>query len=238
MAHRGFSGKYPENTALAFEKAVTEGRADGFESDVHLSKDGVPVIEHDERLDRTVNAMGLIGERTWAELQTLDNGIWKGKVFAGQKILRLEELLAIVNTYNVTLNLEIKDSLIWYKDIEEICINAVRKQNMQDRFMFSSFNHLSMAKCKRLAPEIKAGLLYSEPLIDAASYAADNGIDALHPGLNVLRLDPGLVEQAHKKGVQVNVWTVNEKEDIEYCKRLGVDGIITNFPDRAREVIG
>jgi len=237
FAHRGFSGKYPENTRRAFLAALEEG-CDGIESDVHLSSDGEPVIIHDAELGRTCTARGKVGSYTFRELRELDIGSWKGSEFAGERILHLDELLEIILNARIILNLEIKNYEVFYEDIEEIVIGRIKALGAEKRLILSSFNHISMKKCKEIEPSIPAGLLYEYPLLDAPDYAARQGIDALHPHFRCLVYSPDLVQAAHDRGVKVNTWTVNTEEDIRFCAGLGVDSIISNFPDKLAGIGG
>jgi glycerophosphoryl diester phosphodiesterase len=232
LAHRGFSGKYPENTRLAFVKAIEEAGADGFESDVHLSSDGEPVVIHDHDLSRTTDGTGFVGGKTFAELRRLDNGVWKGEEFAGQRMLHLDELLEIVAEYKVFLNLEIKTGEIFYKDIEEKCIGRINALGVGRQLLLSSFNHISVQRCMEIDSSIRTGFLYESPLIDMAQYGKQHRASAIHPRLCCLYYSPGLVEKAHAQSLEVNTWTVNTEEDMRYCVKLGVDSIISNYPDK------
>ena len=232
LAHRGFSGKYPENTRRAFVAAVEEGMCDGFESDVHLSKDGEPVIIHDDVLDRTSDGKGPVGEQSFVDLRKLDMGAWKGREFAGERIMHLDELLELVLAHGKLLNLEIKNNEVFYEGIEEKVIGRIRAMGAADKVFLSSFNHISMKRCKEIDPGIPAGLLYGQPLIDMEDYACKYGLDALHPSVSCLRYSPALAEKAHGKGLKIHVWTVNTEEDMLFCLDKHVDSIITNYPDR------
>ena len=237
LAHRGFSGKYPENTRRAFVAAVEEGLCDGFESDVHLSKDGEPVIIHDDALDRTSSGKGPVEDHTFADLRKLDMGAWKGPDFAGEQIMHLDELLELTVSHNKVLNLEIKNYEVFYRGIEEKVIDRIRAMGAADRVFLSSFNHPSMRRCKEIDPEIPAGLLYGYPLIEEEDYAARYGMDALHPRISVLRYRADLAQKARERGLKINVWTVNTKEDMLFCLDKQVDSIITNFPDRLSGIL-
>ena len=232
LAHRGFSGKYPENTRCAFLAAIKESGCDGFESDVHLSKDGEPVIFHDDVLDRTSNGKGFIGDYLFADLRKLDIGAWAGKQFAGERIMHLDELLELVLQNDKVLNLEIKNYEVFYKGIEEKVIERIKALGAVSRVFLSSFNHISMKHCKEIEAEIPAGLLYGQPLIEMEDYASKHGLNALHPQINCLRYSPDLAEKAHERGLKIHAWTVNNPEDMRYCLEKNVDGIITNFPDK------
>jgi glycerophosphoryl diester phosphodiesterase len=237
LAHRGFSGKYPENTRIAFVKALEEAHADGFESDVHLSSDGEPVIIHDHDLSRTTGGNGSVGHHTYAELRKLDNGVWKGKEFAGQRILHLDELLEIVSEYKAFLNLEIKTGEIFYKDIEKIVIARINALKLGSRVLLSSFNHISVQRCMEADSSIRTGFLYESPLIAMDEYGKQHGVNALHPRLCCLYYSPELTKKAHEKGLEINTWTVNTEEDMKFCMGLGVDSIISNYPDKTASLL-
>jgi len=237
IAHRGFSGKYPENTRRAFLAAVEESNCDGFESDVHLSKDGEPVIIHDDVLDRTSDGKGFVGEQSFADLRKLDMGSWKGREFTGERIMHLDELLELVLSGGKLLNLEVKNYEVFYRDIEEKVIGRIRAMGAADKVFLSSFNHISMKRCKEIDPGIPAGLLYGQPLVEVEDYASRHGLDALHPRISCLRYSPDLAERAHKRGLKIHVWTVNTEEDMLFCLDKHVDSIITNYPDRLSGII-
>jgi glycerophosphoryl diester phosphodiesterase len=247
LAHRGFSGKYPENTRRAFIAAIEEGHSqgrqcdgghcDGFESDVHLSADGEPVIIHDDLLERTTDGKGAVGDWSFAELRKLDCGAWKGREFAGERIMHLDELLELVIEKNIVLNLEIKNYSVFYKGIEEKVIGRIKALGAQNRVFLSSFNHISMGICKEIDKTIEAGLLYGYPLLDMDDYGWRHGMDALHPQVNCLEYTPELVEKAHNKGLKINTWTANTEEQIEFCIKIGVDSIISNYPDKVAEFL-
>jgi glycerophosphoryl diester phosphodiesterase len=232
LAHRGFSGKYPENTRRAFLAALETGRCDGFESDVHLSSDGEPVIIHDAVLDRTSNGSGAVGDHPFSALRELDVGSWKGREFAGERILHLDELLEIVLAHDLVLNLEIKNYDVFYQGIEEKVIGRIRALGAEKAVFLSSFNHISMKKCMEIDRAIPTGLLYAYPLLDAAAYAKSHGISAIHPRVSCLEYSPELVDQAREKGLKVNVWTANGEEEMRFCISRGVDSIISNYPDK------
>jgi glycerophosphoryl diester phosphodiesterase len=232
LAHRGFSGTYPENTRRAFLAAIEEGHCDGFESDVHLSSDGEPVIIHDAALERTTSGFGAVGDHPFSALRELDAGSWKGREFAGERILHLDELLDIVLEHHIVLNLEIKNYDVFYRNIEEKVISRIKSQGAERAVFLSSFNHISMKICKEIDRTIGTGLLYGYPLLDAAAYAQSHGMDALHPRVSCLSYSPELVGEAHGKGLKVHVWTANTEEDIRFCIARGVDSIISNYPDR------
>ncbi|ASS76152.1 hypothetical protein CIG75_15185 [Tumebacillus algifaecis] len=232
LAHRGASGYAPENTMAAFRIAKEIG-ADGFEFDVQLSKDGVPVIIHDEALVRTTGAKGYVIEHTSDELARLDAGVWYGQDFQGQRIPTLEQVL---QTYgDLYLNVELKNSYHEMPGLEEKVIELIRNYGVEQNVLISSFHHKSMQTLHRLAPDLKTGLLYDCVLVDAVTYAKRLGASALHPFYGTVKAD--LLREAKAAGVQVNVWTVNDEEQMRLCAEAGVDAIITNDPQLLYEVL-
>lgn len=158
MAHRGYSGKYPENTMLAFEEAAKTG-ADGIELDVQLTKDGQVVVIHDERIDRTTDGTGFVKDYTYEELKKFNASKVTGDRYEFQHIPTFEEYCAWVKDKNLVTNVELKTSIIYYPEIEEKTLEIIRRYGLEDRIIFSSFNHLSILKMKELAPEIPCGAL-------------------------------------------------------------------------------
>lgn len=236
LAHRGFSGNYPENTKLAFLAAIQTG-CDGFESDVHLSSDGEPVIIHDPVLNRTTSGNGAVGAHTFKELRQLDCGSWKDPQFKGQQMLHLDELIELILEYDLVLNLEIKNYEVFYQGIEQKVINRIHAYNAKDKVFLSSFNHISMRLCKGIDPDIQTGFLYEHPFIEIEKYASHYPVDALHPKYGCLRYEPDLADRIHKAGYKLHTWTVNDRETIEFCIRNKVDSIISNYPDLLVQVI-
>lgn len=237
LAHRGFSGRYPENTKIAFEAAIEKTKCDGFETDVHFSKDGQLVIIHDPVLDRTTNGTGMVCHHTYDELKALDNGSWMGPEFAGQSIMLWSEVLDFCKQTNMLCNLEIKNYEVFYEGIEEAVIKEIEAQKMQDKVFLSSFNMISMEACKKINPEIKTGLLYERPLFDVENYLSKAVSDSMHPKYLLLEYQDHLVDFFHSVGKQVHTWTVNEADDMKQMVAQGVDSIITNYPDLLDEIL-
>lgn len=234
IAHRGLSGLYPENTMIAFEKAIEAG-CDGIELDVHLTKDNKLVICHDEEVDRTTNGTGFIKDYTLNQLKNLDAGIKFGEKFKGLKIPTLEEFLDFMKTNNKLINIEIKNSIIHYKNIEDKVYEMIEKYEMEDRVVVSSFDHYSIRKCIRLNRKIKTGLLYCDCLYEPYNYVQMVGANALHPEYNSITKE--IVDKAHDNFLQVNVYTVNTKEDMQKMIDLNVDMIITNYSNILKDLL-
>ena len=231
FAHRGFSGCYPENTPLAFHATAEKTSADGIESDVHITRDGHLVIFHDARLERTSNGKGCIRDHTLEELQQLDIGSWMSPEFSGQRIWTLEQLLDFCWETKLLLNLELKNYEVFYRDLEQQVIDAISARKMQAQVFVSSFNHISMQEFKRLCPDIETGLLYDKPLLDMEAYVRRSTADNVHPRYLLLQYQPELLTLFHSLGKKVNTWTINEESDMQDMLSLGVDCIISNYPD-------
>lgn len=233
-AHRGASGYYPENTMLAFEKAVELG-CDGIETDVQLTSDGVLVLFHDELLDRTTNGKGFIAEKSYVEIEKLDAGIKRGKKFKGLKIPTLDELLDFAKYKNIILNLELKNGVIDYKNLENLVIKKVYDYGLEDRVIISSFNHYSLLRCRAIDSTIKLGALYECRIYEPGKYASNLGVNAVHPAFYTLNEET--VREIKSNNICINTWTVNEEKYMKLLMKLGVDGIITNYPDKLKKLI-
>ena len=157
-AHRGYSGRYPENTMLSFQKAAETG-CDGIELDVQLTRDGTVVVIHDEAVDRTTDGTGLVKDYTFEELRKLDAGTIKGGRYGFCPVPSFEEYCEWASQYGFVTNVEIKTGVYYYEDIEEKTLEIIKKYHLEDRVMFSSFNHLSLERLKELAPDIPRGAL-------------------------------------------------------------------------------
>lgn len=228
-AHRGASGHAPENTMPAFELAHTLG-ADGIELDVQLTKDGIPVVIHDETIDRVCDGKGRVCDYTLEELKQF-NANKNFPAYGKVEIPTLEEVYDYVKTTDMSINLELKNSVIFYKNLEEKVLQLAAEKGLEERIIYSSFNHHSMKKMKELKPDVRTAFLYSDDILDVADYAGKYGMNAVHPYMRNLQY-PEMIEECHKRNIKVNVWTVNETADIKRMKNLGVDAVITNYPER------
>lgn len=234
FAHRGFSGKYPENTMLAFKKAIEAG-ADGIELDVQLTKDGEIVIIHDETIDRTTDGKGLVADYTYEELCRFDASfIYRGQI-GFNKIPTLREYLEFVKDKNIITNIELKTGIFEYLGIEEKVWELIQEYKVEDKVIISSFNHYSVLHMKKLAPDLKYGLLSESWLINAGKYTHDLGIQCYHP--IHYNLTSEIINEIKKYGIEINTYTVNKEKDIRYLIEKGIDIIIGNFPDLAGKII-
>jgi glycerophosphoryl diester phosphodiesterase len=233
-AHRGFSGKYPENTMLAFEKAVEVG-CEGIEFDVHFSKDKQIVIVHDESIDRTSNQTGLVKDLTYDELCKADFSYKFSKEVGFQKIPTLREYCEFAKDKDIITNIEIKNGVYEYPGIEQAVYDLISEYGLKDRMVISSFNHYSVKRMKQIDPSIRCGFLSETWIVKPGGYVKENGVECYHPIFRMLNEE--IVEDLRKHDIAINTWTVNEPEDIEEMIRIGVDGIIGNYPDRVARLL-
>lgn len=236
IAHRGFSGAAPENTLAAFKKGIEIG-SDMIELDVHLSRDGEIVVIHDETLERTTNGKGMVADHTLQELKSVDAGSSFGPAFAGEKIPTLKEVLDLAKG-RVLVNIEIKNpthqrySII---DLTEKTLREVEKAGVIDKVIFSSFNPVSLEWIGKKEPRAQTAFLFHRPWNSLPDIPGSQEYSVLN--LRNIHLTREKVAEIKKAGKRVNVYTVNPGEEIRKFVDWGVDGIITNYPDRLIKVL-
>jgi glycerophosphoryl diester phosphodiesterase len=221
IGHRGAKGYEPENTLVAFEKAIEMG-ADGIELDVHLSLDGHLIVIHDETIDRTTNGKGEVNQLTLQELKSFS-------VDGKQKIPTLEEVLDLVNK-RCFVNIELKNQDTAEKVVQIIEHYILEKKWNNSHFFVSSFDWNALQQVRFLNENIRIGVLTETDLDLAISFARFMKAEALHPDFQFLTNEN--TAKIQEKGILVFPWTVNDKEDIQKIKSFKVDGIITDFLDR------
>ncbi|AIN94042.1 glycerophosphodiester phosphodiesterase [Treponema putidum] len=230
FAHRGFRSKYPENTMLAFSKAADSG-VDGIEFDVHLSSDGVPIIIHDEALDRTCNASGLVKDFSFAELKKINAAAnFKSSKPLDEKIPCLEEYFDFIKDKDIISNIELKTGVFEYPGIEETVYALLKKYNLQDKCIISSFNHESVLRMKKIDSSLVCGFLVDSWDLHPADYLKKYGIECYHPP--AYRLTKEFVDELHNEGIRVNAWFGSIQTDYSQVLRTGLDSIITDYPDK------
>lgn len=228
FAHRGASARSPENTLLAFRYAFELG-ADAIECDVQLSADGAPVIIHDSTLERTTNGKGEVAQIPLEELRKLDAG-------AGEPIPLLQEVLDLCLAAGKVVNLELKaDTLEQAYQVGKVTGEVLESGNYREIALVSSFWLPAVTRFKNEHPQIRTGTLHSGfrwRFLNLLTAARAAGADAIHP--NVQLTSRALVEAAHAAGLAVNVWTVDQPKVMKRLAAWGVDGIMTNHPERMR----
>ena len=221
IGHRGACGYEPENTLRSFERAM-ELNADMVELDVHRCRSGELVVIHDNRVDRTTDGRGYVSEMDLADLRSLDAG-------KGERIPLLTEVLDLIGG-RIAVNIELKGEGT-ARPVFELIEHYVKDENWShDDFMVSSFNHYELLEFARLQPEIRIGALTEGIPLGYAEFAERLGAYSVNVGLEFVNRN--FVDDIHRRGMKVFVYTVNEKEDIERMRSLGVDGVFSNYPDR------
>ncbi len=227
--HRGASAHAPENTLEAFALSMEMG-AEGFELDVHMSKDGELVVIHDETVDRTTDGTGFVRNLTLQQLKELDaSASMEG--FKNCRIPTLREVFTLVQDTHHIVNVEIKTDECDYPGIEEKCLALAKEMGVEERVIYSSFNHHTLIKMRRLKPDVKLGMLFGDIMVKPWEYANQLNVEYLHP-MKMNIYVPDFAKDATEAGYGINMWTINDEETINYCLEQGV-GIITNYPDVA-----
>ncbi|MCM8746923.1 glycerophosphoryl diester phosphodiesterase [Thermomicrobium sp. CFH 73360] len=253
IAHRGASGLVPENTLTAFVLAAEQG-ADMVELDLRLSKDGHLVVLHDASLERTTNGRGFVHEHTLAELQQLDAGyaftLDGGATFPFRglrlRIPTLEEVIASIPQH-LGINTEIKSAPWDPADrqrgqvIAEKLVALVRRHpDLRERLLVSSFDAAVLDTVRHLEPELPLGLctMPIAPLPEQLRTTVERGYEAFHPtDIGFDEHGTAVVQSAHLAGLLVNVWTIDSPERAVELAALGIDGIITDYPEATRKAI-
>lgn len=225
-AHRGDSASAPENTMAAFVAALESG-ADGIELDVHLSSDGVPVVIHDETLNRTTDAAGLVSLATTQQLSTLDAGSWFSPDFAGEQIPLLAEVLGTF-AGRLRMNLEIKEYDAGMTVLEQL------KSCPAADVVVSSFDYEVLQQLRRADPVLPIGVLYQEGnWRRAVRLARALSASSFHPVAYAVHRP--MLAECRRAGLQVHVWTVDSVSAARRLVRAGVTGIFTNTPEALRK---
>jgi glycerophosphoryl diester phosphodiesterase len=232
IAHRGASAYAPENTLAAFDLAIAQG-ADLIEFDVHLSADDQPVIIHDETLERTTDGQGRVRGMSLRALKRLDAGRWYGTAFRGQ---RLQSVGEVFERYRgrVGFAVELKAGGRTYPGIEDRVVSLVEIYDVVADSLILSFDRPALATVARRNPELRRVLLV-DTAGDAESAHAESPSSAI--GLAARLASATRVEAVRTANRAIYVWTVNDDPTITRLARLGVDGIITDVPDRARALL-
>src|SRR5699024_8116448 len=229
IAHRGWSSRAPENTIAAFILALNESKISAIELDVHLSKDGVPVVIHDHTLERTTNGKGTVSTQSALDLVQLDAGISFGPQFVGQKIPLLEEVMALAKGKKRLL-IELKQMGELYVGLEEKVAELINKYNMYHQVVVISFDHESVRKVKEYDPIVEIGLVFTGQLTMLADQVDYTGASYL--SIQHRFITKELVELFQDKCVQLVAWTIDDVGSLNRMK--GISGnihITTNRPE-------
>jgi glycerophosphoryl diester phosphodiesterase len=219
FAHRGASGYEPENTLLAFERALAMG-AQWIELDVYTVEEELIVI-HDDRLERTTNGTGFVMEKSLAYLRNLDAG-------KGQKIPFLREVFDLIGNRG-GINIELKGPETASPTAALITATIIAGRMTAEQFIVSSFNRKELLHFNKICPEIRIGVLISGAPWHYGRFAGKVGAFAVHTGVNMV--NRRLVADTHRRGLKIFAYTANTREDLERMQNMGVDGVFTDYPD-------
>lgn len=232
IAHRGASGYAPENTLAAFRRAVAQG-VSFIETDLQLTRDAHFVAIHDETVERTTNGQGSVQQMTLAEIRRLDAGSWFASEFMSERVPALEDVLDFARKNDAVFYLELKPSGYWGG--EHALISALRNSAEVARSVVISFDPAILASLRKIEPTVMTGLLYDGKLEHPFEKAEEIG--ARQMAVRGDLLTPNFLAQARKRDLQVVCWTVNSPAHMRMLASAGVDGIMTDYPDRLLAVL-
>jgi glycerophosphoryl diester phosphodiesterase len=249
IGHRGFSGRFPENTMLSFEQAVAIG-VDAIEFDVHATRDSKIVVIHDATLERTTNVNGRVADHTWAELKKADAGYHfdpegKGEFPFRGKGIGVPLLENVFKSFpGMRMVIEIKQTM---PAIEEHVYRLIRKYQMEDKVIVASEHYEPLARFRDLSKQIATSLSAPEALtfyqlfrLHLANFYRPFG-DAMQippefRGSSVV--SPSFVSAIRRKGMVLQIWTINDPKQMRQLMKMDVDGIISDYPDRLLKITG
>jgi glycerophosphoryl diester phosphodiesterase len=236
VAHRGASGHAPENTMAAFRRAVEMG-ATFIETDLHLTRDARVVAIHDATLDRTTNGHGLVDLMPLVAVRELDAGTWfrsaSAESFAGERVPTLDEVLRFARERDIIFYLELKSDSTW--GVEHAVVAALRDTGEAARVVILSFDPATLLSVNRLDQTMMTGYLCEIPSNDLVERSVRAGARQIAPRGDLVT--PALVKRAHEAGLQVVAWTINEPDQMRRLIEAGVDGIMSDYPDRLVSVL-
>lgn len=239
VAHRGASTEHPEHTLAAYQKAILQG-ADLLECDVRLTADGYLVCVHDRRIDRTSDGHGVVSARTLSQLRRWDFG-------EEHPVLLLQELIDLVLAAErpVGLAIETKHPVRYAGLVEQRVVEMVRDYGLvgsrfdpESRVYLMSFSEMALRRWRMFAPEVPCVFLMEDVPLRCRKGWLPFSAGVAGPSIDIIRAHPNYVRRVHLAGGRVFVWTVDEPEDADLCRSLGVDAIISNRPGFIREHLG
>jgi glycerophosphoryl diester phosphodiesterase len=228
IAHRGFSGIAPENTLPAFKYAAALG-VDLIELDIHQTKDGIIVCHHDEDVSKLTGRTEFIKDLTLDEIQTIDAGAWFDDKFKGEKIPTLTQVLEL----GIPLLIEIKKGEDFYPGIIQNLMNLLQNYPHSEKCILQSFDASVLESVSSISDKYKLQKLVSSeiPLFSAFDFNGnDKNYDGINPDFSTITKE--FLNHIHQIGKTSFTYTVNESEDMLRLISLGIDGIITDFPDK------
>jgi len=234
LAHRGWSAKYPENTRLAFRKALELG-IDGLEFDVQLTADEVPVVIHDQTINRITNGKGEVSKMKYEDLERFRVGA-KGKAIPIQHIPSLQDVLDDAYTIlpDGLYNIELKVYNAHWRALVDHVLSVVNQHALKDNVLYSSFHHGALSYLKSCCSNAKIGLLYDDDIVDPWYPAKQLNAYSVHLDYRFTNAD--MVFNCHQHGVEVAVWTVDRPMSLRRCFKIGTDIVISNKVKAAKDV--
>lgn len=230
IAHRGNASMAPPNTIAAFEAAWRAG-ADYVELDIQVTADGDAAVIHDATLEGTTSGIGLVAEHTAAQVAALDAGSSFSAVFAGEPVPMLSQVVDFLRLHpEIGLVMEIKGD--WPREPLARALALVADPALEGRLVVESFSVATMTLARELAPALRRELLIDELPRDLLGLCEELDVSGVGPDGRLLLQHPDLVDELHAAGQTINVWTLNEPEHWAAAVAIGVDGIVTDRPDR------
>ncbi len=227
IAHRGASGYAPENTLAAFRRAVALG-VTFIETDLQLTRDAHFVALHDETVNRTTNGQGAVQHMTLSEVRRLDAGSWFGSEFMGERIPTLLDIVEFARRHDVVFYLELKPNGFWGG--EHALISALRDSDTIQRTVIISFDPVILQGLRKIEPTLMTGLLFDGQLENPFEKTLEIGARQLAVKGDLVT--PNLLRAARKRDLQVVCWTINNPAHMRLLATAGVDGIMSDYPDR------
>lgn len=213
----------------AFELAHKMG-ADGIETDIQLTKDNIPVLFHDERINRTTDSKGYIKDFTFDQLKQFDAGSWFSSEFSGTSIISLDEFLQWIREKPISLNIELKNNKIDYEHIESIVYEMLDHYQLLNRTILSTFNPNSIKRMQHFTDEVNVSFLTSRKNKVLVNFAKDIGATGIH--IKYRLFNRLLVTQCQQENLELRVFTINRMSRMKECFDLSCDGIFTDVPDK------
>jgi len=236
FGHRGCSGTFPENTLLGIQEAVRLG-VEGLEIDVNMTKDGEVVVIHDEILNRTTDGNGYVKDHTLSEIKQYSAGVnfshfknYDMGVWDKERVPTLQEVLELLSSYDVELNIELKTYMIPYEGLEEAVIRDVEKYGNGRKVVYSSFHLPTLLRLKRLSPDADIAWLLDSRISFPLEYMETLKLEALHFSRHILLTRAHLLENIME---YTRVWTVNDSDEMMQLFKMNISALITDFPAKA-----
>ncbi len=243
IAHRGASGYAPENTIASIDKALDIG-ADVVEIDVHQTLDSVIMVMHDANLDRTTDMKGIIKDYRWDDIKDADAGSWFNHDFADSKIPTLDEVIKHINGRSMLL-IEIKKGGDYYPGIERRVLAIIKANHAESWCMIQSFSDVAVQNFLELNSGLKVYKLavgnvpalpvYVDGKVNGGSILKYKNVTGVNT--NISFTQKRIVKRLHERAQEIFVWTVNAERDMNKLISMGVDGIITNYPGKLKNVL-